>query len=297
MKKKESKKLSLITDTIIFFVNLLVVILLIKPLNITENQNNLSKDKYQQVLALSDDSNVDISIQNKLAIENIKEKYNINIEYGDNIRQAAEKVSATGLYNENIVNNNIKLIESELKKYPANFFNNVKTNNKYAITIILLDKFNNDNLALASRNNLNEYKIYISNTDNFSRAFEHEIFHIIEYYICSKTKTADVFYNWSSLNPEGFEYNDDIVALTNDYVYTDVFSLKEAFFVSKYSKVSEKEDRAEVFAELMTQKTKPLYLNKNENIYKKAKYLSDIISQNMGFNIDASKAYWNRFFM
>lgn len=294
MRRRKIKRLSLFTDFIILNITLIVVVFFAKKLNIVDFSQ---KNNYPQMLALAADSkNIqDISLQNKLSVENIKKKYGINIEYGEDVKQIAEKVSATSLDDENVINNNINNIKLELEKYPDDFFINMKNNNKYAFTVILLNKFSDDNLALASRNSLNEYRIYISNTENFSRAFEHELFHVIEYYMTYKSQNGNLFSDWNNLNPNSFEYNDDIYSLTSYYVYTDTFSLKNSYFVSKYSKTSEKEDRAEVFAELMTQKTKPLYFNKNEHIYKKAKYISDIISQNLTFNESTDKLYWNKY--
>ena len=294
MRRRKIKRLSLFTDVIILGITLITVVFFAQKLNIVDFSQ---KNDYPQILALADDSkNIqDVSLQNKLSVESIKKKYGINIEYGADVKQIAEKVSATSLDNENIINNNINNIKTELEKYPDNFFINMNTNNKYAFTVILLNKFSDDNLALASRNSLNEYRIYISNTENFSRAFEHELFHVIEYYMTYKSQNNNLFVNWDKLNPNNFEYNDDIYSLTSYYVYTDTFSLKNAYFVSKYAKTSEKEDRAETFAELMTQKNKPLYFNKNEHIYMKAKYISDIIGQNFSFNEAQEKLYWNKY--
>ena len=293
-RRQQNKRLSLISDIIIFLIVLLILTLWINHIDLTSVISQ--SEKYQEVLALNDENTDDVVSQNKAYIQKIKDKYNITIKYGDSVKQMAQKVSATELSDGNIVNKNIGKIETELEKYPDNFFNLFKTDStKYSITIILLDKFSDSNLALASRNNLNEYKIYLSNTEDFSRAFEHEMFHIIEYYTIDITGNTDVFNGWNKLNPYKFSYDDDIYKLDNTYVYTNTFSLSNAFFVTKYSKTSPKEDRAETFAELMTQKNKPLYFNKNEHIYMKAKYISDIIGQNFSFNEAQEKLYWNKY--
>lgn len=287
-----NKRLSIITDIIIFLILLLFLIIIIKSINLNDLKNQ--PENMQSIFSTStENSNTnDISIQNKIYVEKIRSKYNIDIEYDDNVKASIENVSATQLKDQNIINTNIGKIEDELKKYDNTLFTKLKANKKYAFTIILVDKFNDNNIALASRNNLDEYKIYISNYDSFSRALDHEMFHIIEYYILSFNKNA--FDNWSTLNPKDFNYQSDIYKLDNKYVYTDTLSLKNSYFVSKYAKVSDKEDRAETFAELMSQKSKQLYFNDGENLYKKAEFLSEIISQNINFS-DNSNLYWNRF--
>jgi hypothetical protein len=154
-----------------------------------------------------------------------------------------------------------------------------------------LYKFQNDNLALASRNNLNEFRIYISNAQKFERAFHHEMYHILEYYM--KDNTKNIYTNWNELNPNGFKYENDTNKLTKDYVYdSNSYVEDNTYFVTKYSKCSEKEDRAEIFAEIMTMNKKQKYLDYNQNIRKKV----DLIAYTIGNNITSiNDFYFSRF--
>ena len=54
-----------------------------------------------------------------------------------------------------------------------------------------------------------------------------------------------------------------------------------SYFLSKYSKVSDKEDRAEIFAELMTLDKKESYLENGSRIKEKIKYLMSEIYENI----------------
>ncbi|MEG2235555.1 MAG: hypothetical protein RR144_03840, partial [Clostridia bacterium] len=82
--------------------------------------------------------------------------------------------------------------------------------------------------------------------------------------------------------------------LNNKYVYEKYINDDEIYFVTKYSKVSEKEDRAEIFAEIMTFKNKPTFLNSGTKINKKATNIIDIMNYKLNNNVN-NLLYWNRF--
>lgn len=273
--KIERKRLSIITDIIIFL--LLLNIFLVGFKFISSNYAIV------QNLSLED---VEISNKNYIEENYIKEKYNINILYGKDSRESATKVDANIQENDYKIYDNILKIKKVLEKYPDSFF--VKNN----LTIILLDTFNNNNIALASRNKLNEYKIYIRDNENFERSLHHELFHIFEYKL--NINGNNNFADWNNFNPKNFQYISSLQTLDDKYIYKYLISQDETYFVTKYSKTSEKEDRAEIFAEIMTYKTKPEYLVAGSNISKKAQLIIDVMSKNLMDNNNAT-FYWNRF--
>ncbi len=286
------KRLSLMSDIIVFLLVFPVIIVLLNAISTNIFTIDTSAE---EVLHLSKENKIseqEISINEK--INNIEEKYGIKIEYGTDTKYLASNVSATTLDDLNIVKNNINILENAISKYPEEFFkifNN--TNSKYSLTIILLDSFSDDNIALASRNNLNEYKIYISNDANFERSFHHEMFHIIEYYM-SSISTNTLFDDWCMLNPSGFNYDSDLSKLDANYVYSLNVNSEDWYFVSKYSKTSEKEDRAELFAEIMVSDKLNKYFEENNNLRKKADYLCSVISSYFTFK-DENSVYWLRY--
>ena len=273
--KVERKRLSIITDIIIFLLLLNIFLLGFKFIS--------SNDGIVQNLSLED---VEIVNKNYIEANYIKEKYNINILYGDESYESALKVEANIQEDQYKIYQNIIQIENALEKYPDTFFNNSN------LTIIILDKFNNNNIALASRNKLNEFKIYITDNDTFERALHHEMFHIFEYRL--NMNNSNMFSNWDQFNPENFEYTSDSQKLDDKYIYNKTSNKNDEYFVTKYSKTSAKEDRAEVFAEIMTFKIKPDYLTVGTNIDKKAKYITDIMTDTLKSGSNAT-FYWNRF--
>lgn len=273
--KTHKRRLSIISDIIIFMVLFNVFLMGFKFIS--------SKYNFSQNLALED---IEISNKNYIEANNIKEEYGIDIIYGDDAYESSLKVDANIQEDEYKIYDNIIEIEKTLKKYPDSYFLN---NN---LTIIILDSFNNSNIALASRNKSNEFKIYISDNKNFERALHHELYHVFEYKL--NITDNNVFSNWNEFNPEGFEYVSNTTTLDDKYIYSSSSNERDTYFVTKYSKTSEKEDRAEIFAEIMTFKNKPEYLYAGSNISKKARYITEIMT--VSLTTDGNNTfYWNRF--
>ena len=278
------KKASLISVVILFLILILITILFIKKLE--------APDINSESLSLVDTDSKEYIASKKMEIDSyissLNELYGINVLYGEDTINYANKVDATVETDLNIVNNNVKVLFHTLEKYPIGMFDGFK-NKEYKMDVILLDSFTNNNLALASKNNLKEIKLYVSNTDKFERAVHHELFHIFEYYMADKNKY--VFEQWKNLNPSIFKYQSDVLKLDNNYVYLKDSNTDNWYFVTKYAKTSEKEDRAETFAELMMLQKKPEYLESNTNIKKKA----DNIMSEMSKYLNVKNIYCDKF--
>lgn len=278
------KKASLISVVILFLILILITILFIKKLE--------APDINSESLSLVDTDSKEYIASKKMEIDSyissLNELYGINVLYGEDTINYANKVDATVETDLNIVNNNVKVLFHTLEKYPRGMFDGFK-NKEYKMDVILLDSFTNNNLALASKNNLKEIKLYVSNTDKFERAVHHELFHVFEYYMADKNKY--VFEQWKNLNPSIFKYQSDVLKLDNNYVYLKDSNTDNWYFVTKYAKTSEKEDRAETFAELMMLQKKPEYLESNTNIKKKA----DNIMSEMSKYLNVKNIYCDKF--
>ena len=272
---ESKKKLSFFSEFIIFLVFVLIAITILNKFDESSYTNIIESVAYQ-----------DVNSENKTYIKNIKDEYGINIVYGDSTKNLAQSVEANVQSSQEEVNANLKEIENELKKYPAAVFEIFK-GKKYPLKIVLVDSFNNNNLALTSKSNLNDFKIYISNTKKFSKALHHEMYHVLEYYMSDTHKY--LYKSWYHLNPEGFRYVSDISKLDDEYVYMKLTDGEQnvsiydkvinPYFVTLYSKTTEREDRAEVFSELMIAKSKPKYLASGQNILNKALYIDSTIKE------------------
>ncbi len=287
--ENSNSKASLISIIILFLVLILISIFVIKTLNTedvdTKSFSLVNTDSKEYIAS----QKVDID----LCIKSLNKLYGINVMYGQDTINYANKVEATILTDINTVNNNLQILYHTLEKYPKSMFNNFKNDN-YKLDVILLDKFTNSNIALASKNSLNEIKLYVSNADNFERAVHHELFHIFEYYM--EDRNPSIFKNWMDFNPKNFAYKLDVASLNNDFVYLKednqkIVNKDESYFVTKYAKYSDKEDRAETFAEIMILANTPDYLNKQSNIRKKV----DNILTTMNEYFDVGNLYCNKF--
>lgn len=260
------KKNSLISVIILFLLIMLITVLIFKKIGFINNTAN-------ETLSLKTTQSSEYIASKKLEINSyitsLNELYGMKVIYGQDTKNYAQKVDATTIDDLDIVANNLKILFHCLEKYPPSMFDIFK-DKEYKLDVILLDRFNNSNIALASKSNLKEIKLYISNNENFERAVHHEIFHIFEYYMNDKNKS--VFKDWYTLNPTDFVYNSNISNLNSDYVYLKNSNqkLNNIYFITKYAKTTEKEDRAETFADMMTLSKKTEYLDSDTNIRKKA---------------------------
>ena len=277
----KTRKISIITETILFLCIVFVTISLLDKLEIIDYEKILQDDTS---LALSTyDTKEKIKQENKYYIKDIKEKYNIKVMYGKDTNNFVSEVNGIVQTNENIVNNNLKIIYDALEKYPKDIFDIFKSKG-YTMYIMLVDSFTNDNLALASRNSLNDVRIYVSNTEKLERAFHHEMFHVLEYFMSDNHKY--LYASWYRLNPLDFSYEENINDLTSDYVlYSSIknsdnlTNYENTYFVTKYAKTQDKEDRAETFAEMMILEKNESYFSEGTHLYKKAKAISDSLKQ------------------
>lgn len=189
---------------------------------------------------------------------------NIYVNYGENLIN----IKAIPENNIDIINKEINIIENEKIIY-KNFFNKLQNDN-YVLNIYLVNSFEDKTIATAERKG-KQFNIYISRNKDFKRALDHEMLHCIEYYL-KDTYCIDLFAKWNEYNPKDFNYTKDINNLTDEYV-NKVFN-KNIYFVTKYSKTSEKEDRAEIFAEIMSNSN---MWQISKNIENKTNYLLDIL--------------------
>lgn len=286
------RRTSVISEFIIFLLFVLFSIIVL---------NNFLKSSYNinSNLNLTENSYENTQKENEVYIKSIKDEYGINIVYGNDSENLALSVDSNVEHNVNVINTHLKQIKNEFKKYPNEVFDIFKSK-KYFLKIVIVNSFNNNNIALTSKNTLNEFKIYISNTERFDKAFHHEMYHVLEYYMADTHKY--IYKSWYKLNPSDFKYVSDVNMLDNEYVLMSLTNVKEAnvdiyeiddnpYFVTLYSKSTEREDRAEIFSEIMILKSKPKYLNDGQNILKKALYIDDTIKECITHN----KFYYSKF--
>ena len=273
---KETKRLSIITDLVLLLPLIIATLIVIKSFDVP----NIYDTTATEVLSL-EIKNLSVEEENEIYIQKIKKEFGINVVYGKSVEVFASRLEAVAQYDEYIINNNLKILYNSLNKYPKKVFE-MSISKENPIYIMLVDHFENNNLALASRNNLDEYRIYLSNAEKLERAFHHEMYHVLEYYMSKHN--YKLYLKWDNLNPVGFKYNEDTTKLTKEFVYDEANNENEEYyFLTRYSKTTEKEDRAEIFAELMILEKTPKYLVQNQKIRKKVDEIFNAIGENITF--------------
>jgi len=241
---------------------------------------------------------VDKTNANIELVSEINRVYNLDVVYGEGTEYLAKSVEAKALYDSEDVNKILLELIECLEKYPSNIFKEIELKD-YTLEICLVDFFNNDNLALATRDSNNNFKIYLSNTDNLEKtrkSIHHETYHILEYYMKLEYDINEIYKEWNKYNPEGFTYVNDISLLNTNYVY-ELDKYGRAYFVSAYSKVSDKEDRAETFADTMVAEEEPLYYTDSIGAIKSKMELISSVIKNCFYSVEyGTSIYWTRYF-
>ena len=270
LKRRNVRKHSIFTEIII--VSFVVLIFAIVTNNINKSKVNITEE-----LSVKD---LDPFEKSSILTDKIFNEFGVRVIYGQNSIQDAERVNASIQEDEYIILGNLEKIYNVFKLYPAKYFEN---NN---LTVILLDKFENNNIALASRNSLDQYKIYITNAKLYERSLNHEMYHVFEYMLNTEYR-KEIDEKWQTFNPVDFAYNSNLSNIDSSYVYLDSTSLQDAYFVSRYSKVSTKEDRAELFAEMMRHDIENQdYFKINCPIHLKANYVLSLLNQSYGQDVN-----------
>lgn len=220
---------------------------------------------------IEQNTNIDINRMN-LAISNtIEEQYGMDVNYGEDVNAAS--VNATNIIDNSKIFNMLRDVASALTKYPKGLIKEIEASG-YMVSIHLVDKFENNIEALANRNSIGQFNIYMSNNLDIERAFHHEFYHIMDYYI--KLETAERYELWNKYNPNGFRYTNNVLNLNSKYVYN---GQSGAYFVTTYAKFSEKEDRAETFAEMMTANKMEVFFNDGEHIKSKINLIIQVLRE------------------
>ncbi len=272
------------------------------------NKNNIQK-KLQEVgygqvekinpLILEKSNNiVDKTTSNLELIGEIKRVYNLDVIYGEGTEYLASSADATPIYNQEDINNMLVELIDCLEKYPSSIFKEIQLKD-YGVEICLVNVFKNDNIALATRDSNNNFKIYLSNATQNSKipkSVHHEMYHILEYYMKLEFDINEIYKDWNKYNPEGFSYQNNIALLDTSYVL-NMDENREPHFVSIYSKYSDKEDRAEVFADTMIAEDIPTYYtNIDSPIRSKMELISNAINNSFYSVNYGTSIYWTRYF-
>lgn len=225
----------------------------------------------------------------------IQDKYSVSIAYKDELGDYymngyPRPVKQT---DDSTIYSYLQRIENVLNKYPTNFFKEIK-NTRMNLTIYMVKSIDIGVAGLTNSSNRSNVIIMINTISitSFETTLHHEIMHFIDSYISFNLGSGVIENSMVSVNPSGFTYGSTDSSYVYDYYNASTAST--AYFLSNYSKTNYLEDRAVIFASLMTSTMKYPYLNNGTPIYKKARLISNQLRDNFNSVKNSSNVYWER---
>lgn len=265
--------------------------------NVNNNSNNNSNTKDNENTIIPEEKPPVIektqAEKNNEYRKKLESKYSVKILYKDENGGylIGGSINTEKLNDDNEIDKYLKETELTLKKYPTNFFKEMKDNN-VALKIHIVNKIDGNYSGMTDGKNQSNITITIGTdgTKLFESTLHHELMHYIDIYMRQKNPTLNLEEIMRSYNPEGFSYG------SNDKSYDYNFSNpNDAYFLSYYSRQSYLEDRAVLFSDMMTRTTKRPYYNDGTPINKKAKLISSQIKEHFNILSNTGRYYWDRF--
>ena len=220
----------------------------------------------------------------------LQNKYSVKIAYKDELgNYTINGYGSDKLNDDNEISTYLYEIDNTLKKYPSDFFKEMKDYGML-LTIYLVKSISGNVSGLTDAKDKNNIKIMIEPALLFENTLHHEIMHYIDSYISIKGNPIDINDTMKDVNPVGFTYGNT----SNDYVYFYT-SVDNAYFISAYGKTNYLEDRAVIFSDLMSRAFTKDYYADGTPINKKAKLISSQIKEHFKTLSNMERYYWDRF--
>lgn len=213
-------------------------------------------------------------------VQNIKNKYNVNIKIKDEGEVIFPDFYSQPLYNNGIIKTAIKKVEKILNKFPEHFFEQFMHKEYKGLNIYISGSLTPSDPSTQASNPIAyslmhdyTYAIVLDSSNIYLEdTVCHELMHTMENNL--KNKDKKIFTNWNSLNPSSFKYYNSYTGY-HYYEFTPYMtSDNKVYFVSNYSYTFPIEDRAEIFGKMCSEETDE-YLKQYPNLYKKAVVIKD----------------------
>ena len=219
----------------------------------------------------------------------LQNKYGIKIAYGNELgNYSATGVMLTKMTDPNTINEYLNKINNVLSLYPDGFFKEF-INYNINLTIYLVDAVGNGQYAgLLDSRVTSDVKLTIRKYLLFERTLHHELFHYIDVYLKQKMNPNNIESLWNTLNPIGYTYGTAI----SSYTYS---GSSGAYFINDYSQTNYKEDRATLFADMMSRTVKTTYMNEGEPILLKMRRIAEEIDTCFQTVTSYNNEHWERF--
>ena len=252
----------------------------------------------------------------KLADE-IEKKYGITILVGDEVKNCEKgsdytihSTEESDYYTPEDIISNLEALDYQLSHYPDDFFAHFRTNGRFGLRIAFVQELTNDTYNSFTAGGIAYnigpwYNIAIASNmlSFYSTSFHHEMWHSVEQLVDNNVAPI-LDSDWNALNPYGFSYTNDFDAYmeTCGSQYTTLSAIEydeykdynAPYFISEYSLVTPREDRATLieyltgwrFDENTEYQFGTTEMNKYPHLKAKLDFLADWTKQEFGY------VYW-----
>ena len=253
------------------------------PSSNKDNENNKPSDNNNFVEKPKEENDEVDTLRKK-----IENTYGITIKYGNELGSYRPKrLTPTILNDKEKIKKELNLINNELKKYPTGFFRDFSG---MPLTIYLVSSVpGNVFSGFTDREFMSDIKITLTENYFFEYTLNHELMHYIDAYLEIKMYPANPYDEYMALNPLDFNYG----TINKNYNYGNNGVIKGAYFIDDYAQSSVREDRAELFKNMITRLYKPAGMFDNgEILQKKALIIDKQIRQY--FKSANGTTYWDK---
>jgi len=244
--------------------------------------------------------------------EQIEDKYAVEIIYGDAYTPRVPPFSYDPLTDQELIRASLVMIDEELSKYPKDLLTNLRVDESLPTRIILCTTLYEgmgaprpcgggftewDSQFVIFIQVTEESWAYLNNAPYICYAFNHEIGHMILFYIERIAKGSPFDYTkWNSLNPPGFKYDEQIeedpLGLIGSQYYVCETDQENIYFCDIYSKSALAEDIATMFGYAMSE-IPPEFLS-YPKIQSKMAYYFSIVRQALATDTWDNPTYWEK---
>lgn len=180
----------------------------------------------------------------------------------------------------------ITMVDEQMARYPKGFFTDMQDITTVTIKLVHnLDAGGGSFAGVTSREYGDQMFIALNTSQSFllsDRTFNHEMMHLIEYYIEAKSWNASTQQYESPLKAtEAIKPDAEVNSTNSDYTTSDYNrGCEEQYYISAYAKTNGREDRAETFTDYMFRAYKKDYMIRADYpIPKKQQIIADCIRQ------------------
>lgn len=219
----------------------------------------------------------------------IENTYGIKIKYGNEIgNYKPKRLTPTKMTDKDTITKRLRSIDNEFKKYPTGFFREFSG---MPLTIFLVTSVPGNSFAgFTDKEFMNDIKITLTEHFLFEYTLNHEIMHYIDAYLEIKMYPNNPYDEYTRLNPSGYQYGNTI----RSYTYGYNGKIRGAYFLSDYAQYNVREDRAELFKQMVTKVYKPAGMfDEGETLQKKALVIDKQIRDN--FRSAKGTLYWDKY--